>query len=99
MSNTKDAGNVSSDMQKMSFEEAVRKLESIVESMEAQDLPLEALLKKYEEGTRLAAVCQSMLNAAELKIQKLEKNSKGDLSLKAGCGMRDAGCGTNSNEE
>jgi len=88
MSNTKDAGNVSPDTQKMSFEEAVKKLESIVESMESQDLPLETLLKKYEEGTRLAAVCQAMLNAAELKIRKLEKNSKGELTLKAGSGER-----------
>jgi len=40
---------------------------TIVESMEAQDLPLETLLARYEEGARLTALCQSKLNEAELK--------------------------------
>lgn len=83
MSNIKDADNVPPDMQNLPFEEAVKKLETIVETMESQDLPLETLLKKYGEGTQLAGMCQTMLNEAELKIQKLEKNSKGEFVLKA----------------
>lgn len=63
------------------FEEALKKLESIVESMESGDLPLEALLARFEEGTRLATVCQTKLAAAELKIQKLEKNESGEATL------------------
>ena len=35
------------------FEEALQKLEGLVESMEADDLPLETLLARYEEGARL----------------------------------------------
>lgn len=66
----------------MPFEEALRRLESVVESMEAQDLPLETLLTRYEEGSRLSVICQAKLSEAELKIQQLEKNSKGELSLK-----------------
>jgi hypothetical protein len=34
------------------FEEALKKLETIVETMESDDLPLETLLAKYEEGTK-----------------------------------------------
>jgi exodeoxyribonuclease VII small subunit len=64
------------------FEEAVEKLESIVESMEAQDLPLETLLAKYEEGARLARLCEAKLNDADLKIQQLERTAKGDYTLK-----------------
>lgn len=64
------------------FEEALKKLEEIVEAMESQDLPLEQLLARFEEGTRLAKVCQTKLSEAELKIQQLEKNSAGELSLK-----------------
>lgn len=66
----------------LSFEDALKKLESIVEMMESQDLPLEALLQKYEEGTALAKVCQDKLGQAELKIQQLEKNMAGELQLK-----------------
>ncbi|MEO5804349.1 MAG: exodeoxyribonuclease VII small subunit [Verrucomicrobiota bacterium] len=64
------------------FEEALKKLETIVESMEAEDLPLETLLARFEEGTKLAKVCQTKLSEAEVKIQQLEKNAAGELSLK-----------------
>jgi exodeoxyribonuclease VII small subunit len=63
------------------FEEALSKLEAIVETMEAEDLPLETLLAKYEEGARLAKTCQAKLAEAELKIQQLEKNAAGELKL------------------
>jgi exodeoxyribonuclease VII small subunit len=64
------------------FEEALEKLEAIVETMEAGDLPLETLIARYEEGTRLAKVCQEKLAEAELKIQQLEKNAAGEMKLK-----------------
>ncbi len=66
----------------MPFEEALKKLEVIVESMEAEDLPLELLLSRFEEGTKLAKVCQVKLSEAEVKIQQLEKNAAGELILK-----------------
>ena len=65
----------------MSFEEALKKLEGIVESMESDELPLETLLARFEEGTRLAKICQSKLTEAELKIQQLETNPSGELEL------------------
>ena len=64
------------------FEAALKKLETIVEAMEADELPLETLLARFEEGTRLAQICQAKLAEAELKIQQLEKNSAGELKLK-----------------
>lgn len=64
------------------FEEALKKLESIVEAMESEELPLETLLTKYEEGTQLARMCQEKLAEAEVKIQQLEKAATGELRLK-----------------
>jgi exodeoxyribonuclease VII small subunit len=64
------------------FEDALKKLEGIVEAMESEELPLEALLARYEEGTRLAKVCQEKLAEAELKIRQLEKNAAGEMKLK-----------------
>jgi len=64
------------------FEEAVKKLESIVDQMESGDLPLETLLARFEEGTRLVKICQAKLEEAELKIQQLEKNAAGETTLK-----------------
>jgi exodeoxyribonuclease VII small subunit len=65
----------------MPFEEALEKLESIVESMEEDDLPLETLLTRYEDGAKLAKACQSKLAEAETKIKKLEKTAAGEFEL------------------
>ena len=64
------------------FEEALKKLEGLVAAMESDDLPLETLLSKYEEGTKLVKICQEKLAEAELKIQQLEKNAAGEMKLK-----------------
>ncbi len=64
------------------FEQALKKLESIVQAMESEDLPLETLLARYEEGTRLARICQEKLAEAETRIQQLEKNAAGEMKLK-----------------
>ena len=66
----------------LSFEEALNKLETIVETMESSDLPLETLLQRFEEGSRLLQLCRTRLEQAELKIQKLEKNAAGETTLK-----------------
>ena len=65
----------------MPFEEAMQKLESIVDAMESGELPLESLMAKFEEGTRLAKICQTKLAQAEVKVQQLEKNAAGGLTL------------------
>jgi len=79
---TKAAPAPTGDSKDLAFEEALKKLEGIVESMESEELPLETLLARFEEGTRLAKLCQSKLTEAELKIQQLETNASGELTLK-----------------
>ena len=64
------------------FEDALKRLEAIVESMETGDLPLETLLERFDEGTKLVKVCQGQLEQAELKIKQLEKNASGEMVLK-----------------
>jgi exodeoxyribonuclease VII small subunit len=66
----------------MPFEEALKKLEAVVEAMESEELPLETLLARYEEGTQLARICQEKLSEAEVKIQQLEKSATGEMKLK-----------------
>lgn len=83
MANTpKNAGQSPAKADGLSFEEALKKLEAVVEAMEGEDLPLEGLLARYEEGTRLARICQEKLGEAELKIQQLEKTAAGEMKLK-----------------
>ena len=66
---------------KLSFEEALVKLETIVESMESGDVPLADLLAKFEEGTKLLKVCESRLKDAELKIELLKKQKDGSVTF------------------
>ncbi|HAB16045.1 MAG TPA: exodeoxyribonuclease VII small subunit [Verrucomicrobiota bacterium] len=63
---------------RLPFEEALAKLEAIVEGMEAAELPLEKLLIQFEEGAQLAKICQNHLAAAEVRVQQLEKNLAGN---------------------
>jgi exodeoxyribonuclease VII small subunit len=58
---------------KLTFETALAKLETIVESMESGDVPLHELLAKFEEGNRLLRLCESRLKDAEIKIEQLKK--------------------------
>ena len=66
---------------KPSFEEALRKLESIVESMESGEVPLADLLARFEEGTRLLQACEARLKEAELRIEQLKKQKDGTAAF------------------
>jgi exodeoxyribonuclease VII small subunit len=58
-------------MGKEKYEEAFAKLEGIVRKMTEGDLPLEEMLKSFEEGIRLARVCARKLDEVERKVQLL----------------------------
>lgn len=66
---------------KLSFEAALTKLETIVDSMEQGEVPLAELLAKYEEGSKLLKVCEGRLKDAELKIEKLKKAKDGSAAF------------------
>jgi exodeoxyribonuclease VII small subunit len=61
----------------LTFETALAKLESVVDAMEAGDVPLAELLAKFEEGTKLLKVCEARLKDAELRIEQLKKQEDG----------------------
>ena len=66
--------------QKQTFEEALKKLEIIVNKLESGDLPLEQALKTYEEGIQLAKLCSTKLDETEKRIQVLMKDRNGELT-------------------
>ncbi|MES9972458.1 MAG: exodeoxyribonuclease VII small subunit [Candidatus Thiodiazotropha sp.] len=53
------------------FEEAMKELESLIESLEQGDLSLEASLKSFERGVALTRICQASLKEAEQKVRIL----------------------------
>jgi exodeoxyribonuclease VII small subunit len=64
-----------------SFEDALARLEAIVESMESGDVPLADLLARFEQGTKLLKVCEARLQEAELRIEQLKKQKDGSVAL------------------
>ncbi len=68
-------------MSEIKFEEALKKLEKIVEDLERGDLSLDDALKKYQDGIELSRVCAQRLDTAKKKIDLLSKNKKGEFEL------------------
>lgn len=55
----------------MTYEEAIARLQALVEELEGGDLPLAGALERFEEGMALVKRCQSLLDEAEGKIEAL----------------------------
>ncbi len=62
---------------KVTFEETLAELESIVEKLENSDAGLEEAVKLYEKGIKLSATCDKMLNDAKMKITILSSGENG----------------------
>jgi exodeoxyribonuclease VII small subunit len=62
-----------------SFEESLKKLETIVDKLEKGDMSLEDSLKLFEEGVGLSAACKKELEAAEGKVETLIKQRDGSF--------------------
>lgn len=56
-----------------SFEEALKKLEAIVEKLGDQEITLEESVELYEDGLRLSKICTETLENAALKIEQIDQ--------------------------
>jgi exodeoxyribonuclease VII small subunit len=61
------------DINKLSFEEAIKELTSIVGKIEQGIIPLQDSLTQYERGMALIKYCQDILRTAEKRIEKISK--------------------------
>jgi len=64
------------EKEEMKFEEAMEKLEKIVEELEKGGIGLDETIKKFEDGIKLFKLCKKKLEEAELKIEKLMNELK-----------------------
>ena len=62
------------DIASPKFESVMENLQTIVREMESGDLPLDDLIKRYEEGMKLVEISLDKLAQAEQKIEILTKN-------------------------
>jgi exodeoxyribonuclease VII small subunit len=69
------------EKEEVTFEDAMKQLESIVETLGGGNLSLEDSLKMFEEGMELCKFCNKKLDEAEYKVEKLMEKEGGELSV------------------
>ncbi|MEM6626680.1 MAG: exodeoxyribonuclease VII small subunit [Pseudomonadota bacterium] len=75
------SGSLAKDIEKLSFEDALARLEQIVQKLEAGDVPLEDSIRIYEEGAALKAYCDAKLKDAELKVERIVLGPEGPTGV------------------
>jgi exodeoxyribonuclease VII small subunit len=68
------------DIAKLSFEEAMARLEKIVDALDSGDVPLEKSIEIYEQGAALQRHCEDKLKQAEMRVQKIVTAADGSAS-------------------
>ncbi|MEZ5405058.1 MAG: exodeoxyribonuclease VII small subunit [Verrucomicrobiia bacterium] len=76
MANNKKQTKENKEKEPTNFEVAMERLEKIVEEMENAELPLEDILQRYEEGTRLKKFCEEKLKEAEKRVQQIQPDAQ-----------------------
>jgi exodeoxyribonuclease VII small subunit len=69
------------EKEEVTFEAAMKRLESIAETLGGGNLSLEDSLKMFEEGMELCKFCNKKLDEAEYKVEKLMEKKGGELSV------------------
>ena len=65
------------------FEEAIKRLETLTQSMQNSEMLLEEALAAYQEGNELVKYCQTKLAEVEQKLQVLDADGLKELTLDA----------------
>ncbi len=68
--------NFEKKISKMKFEEALARLEEIVETISSQKISLESMIELHEEGSLLKEHCAKRLEEAQLKIETISKKTE-----------------------
>ena len=70
------------DLSQLSFEDALRALESIVRRLESGDVPLDESISLYARGTELRRHCEDKLKAAEARVAEITQGPDGRVGTR-----------------
>ena len=59
-------------LDKMTFEDAMRELEKLVDSLDKGDVSLDEAIAAYDRGSQLKDHCQKKLNEAKMKVETIQ---------------------------
>ena len=68
------------EIENLSYEEALRRLEDVVNKLETADVSLDKSLELFQQGVILSRACTARLDAIERKITQLIENPDGTVS-------------------
>ena len=63
----------------LKFEDAMRRLDQIIQALESGEIGIEESIERYEEAVRLAAHCRRILDEAEQRIRQIQVDAAGQL--------------------
>lgn len=72
-----ESGDLKQPLEKLKFEEAMKRLEAIVADMETGQVDIEDAVAQYEDAMKLKAHCQNILDHAEQRIRKIQVDNSG----------------------
>ena len=66
------------DLEKLTFEEAIKELEKLVDSLDKGDVSLDEAIAAYDRGSKLKDYCQKKLHDAKMKVETIQASENID---------------------
>ncbi len=66
-------------LKKMTFEDAMKELENLVDSLDKGDLSLDEAIAAYDRGSQLKDHCQKKLNEAKMKVETIQSSGENNI--------------------
>jgi len=76
------ASQIPTDIQKLSFEDALAELEQIVRRLEEGKAKLDEAIVSYERGALLKLHCEKKLREAQMKVEQITLGADGGIGVK-----------------
>ena len=67
------------DLEKLTFEEAMKELEELVDSLDKGDVSLDEAIAAYDRGSQLKDYCQKKLHEAKMKVETIQSSENTDI--------------------
>ena len=66
------------ELEKLTFEEAMQELEKLVDSLDKGDISLDEAIAAYDRGSQLKDYCQKKLHDAKMKVENIQSSENND---------------------
>ena len=71
------------DLEKLTFEKAMKELEELVDSLDKGDVSLDEAIAAYDRGSQLKDFCQNKLHEAKMKVETIQSTDNNTIPEKS----------------